>query len=67
MTLHPTVEIPSAERLSGPRLRAGVDLIREAAHSNTVVKLTPDAALAVADLIELLAFHAGIELPPGSS
>lgn len=63
MNASPTIDLPAAERLSGARLAAAIDLIREAAHSNSVVKLTPDAALAIADLIALLAFHAGIELP----
>ncbi len=58
-------DVPAAERLSGARIRAAADLLRAAAEVNSVVKLTPDAALAIADLIELLALHAGIELPEG--
>lgn len=46
----------------GATLQAGIDRLRTAAAENTVVKLTPDAALAIADLLELLAGHAGIEL-----
>lgn len=62
MTEPPTVELSTAERLSGPRLRAGIERLRAAAAESTVVKLTPDAAFAIADLIELLAGHAGIDL-----
>ena len=62
MSEPPTVELSTAERLSGPRLRAGIERLRAAAAESAVVKLTPDAALATADLIELLAGYAGIDL-----
>lgn len=62
MTEQPTVELTTAQRASGSRLRKCVEDIRAAAAQNTVVKLTPDAAIALADLIELLARHAGIDL-----
>lgn len=58
-----TVAISPTKRVSGARIRAGADLLRAAAEANSVVKLAPDAALAIAELIELLALHAGIELP----
>jgi hypothetical protein len=66
MTIPETIELTDAERLSGPRLRATVERIRLAAKSNAVVKFSPDAAFALADLIELLAGSAGIELPVAS-
>lgn len=47
-------------------LRSTIERIRIAADQNAVVKFTPDAALAVADLIELLVGHSGIELPAAS-
>jgi hypothetical protein len=62
----PTVDLSPAEHLSGGRLRSTIVRIRTAAAENHVVKFTPDAALAIADLIELLAGHAGIELPDAS-
>lgn len=63
MSVPPTIDLSEAERLSGSRLRAIADVFRNASAECTVVKLTPDAAAATADLIELLARHAGIELP----
>lgn len=57
------IELSDAEHLTVARLRATVDRIRLAAKFNLYVKLTPDAALAVAELIEKLAGAAGIELP----
>jgi hypothetical protein len=63
VSIPPTVELSVTERLSGARIHASLDRIRGAARESTVVKLTPDSALAIADLIELLARHAGIELP----
>jgi hypothetical protein len=57
------IELGDAEPLIGARLRASVDRIRLAAKLNLYVKFTPDAALAVAELIEKLAGAAGIELP----
>ena len=62
MSEPPTVELTDAERLASPRLRAGITRLRDAAAENAVVKLTPDAALAIADLIELLARKAGVDL-----
>jgi hypothetical protein len=62
MTAPPTIDVSTTERLSGPMLRAGLDRLRTAAAENAVVKLTPDAALAIADLIELLAGQAGIDV-----
>jgi hypothetical protein len=58
----PTIEPSVTEQLSCNLIRAGLDRLRTAAAENAVVKLTPDAALAIADLIELLAGQAGIDV-----
>lgn len=63
MTVPETIQLSDSEHLTGARLRATVDRIRLAAGAYSVVKFTPDAALAVAELIEKLAAAAGIDLP----
>ena len=67
MSVPETIDLPDAEHLSGARLRASIERIRLAAKFNAVVKFSPDAAFALADLIELLARNAGIDLPGPSA